>query len=65
MIVIWVEKEERLVRNERGWRTLVGHKPIELLGMDGGGEEQWQQCRSSCRCKCEPEYEQHRGVATE
>ena len=62
MIVVWVEEEGRLVRDERGWRALVGCKPIELLGIDGGVGEPRR--RSGCRCRCESEYERRRDVAT-
>ena len=65
MIVVWVEEEGRLVRDERGRRALVGCKPIELLDIDGGvGERRRRWHRSGCRYRCESEYEQRRGVAT-
>ena len=63
VIVVWVEEEGRLIRDKRGPRTLVGRKPIELPGTDGGGGERRRRC-SGCRCKCESEYERHKGVAT-
>ena len=63
MIVVCVEEEERLVRDERGPRTLVGRKPIELPGIDGGVGERRR--LSGCRCRCESECERRRGVATE
>ena len=63
--MVWMEEEGRLVRDKRGRRALVGCKPIELLGADGGvGERRRQQRRSDCRCRCGSECERRRGVAT-
>ena len=64
MIVVWVEEEGRLVMDERGRRALVGCKPIESLGIDGGVGERRRRRHSGCRCRCESEYERRRDVAT-
>ena len=64
MIVVWVEEEGRLVRDERGWRALVVCKPIESLGTDRAVGERRRRRHSDCRCRCESEYERRRGVAT-